>query len=142
MQDWPGNGLDMFIDILKCRSPVFGCIVSYREGRQKERAIESTRVCVCVCVRERERKRVARLHRNNQLHYNARRRIIPCGCRQTGCSLTLQRTSTFQQKKKKRKKKQREKKGKKRKKIRSLAINRSSVECECEAFEAFKCHAI
>ena len=40
MQDWLGNGLDMFIDILKCRSPVFGCIVSYREGRERERERE------------------------------------------------------------------------------------------------------
>lgn len=40
MQDWLGNGLDMFIDILKCRSPVFGCIVSYREGREQEKERE------------------------------------------------------------------------------------------------------
>ena len=66
MQDWLGNGLDMFIDILKCRSPVFGCIVSYREGRKREK--------------EREREREGgggTLHRNNQLHCNARCGIIP-----------------------------------------------------------------
>ena len=39
----PGNGLDMFIDILKCRSPVFGCIVSYWESREGERERERER---------------------------------------------------------------------------------------------------
>ena len=68
MQDWPGNGLDMFIDILKCRSPVFGCIVELSGGlaeREKDREYEG------------ERESCAFTPQQSITLYSARRRIIP-----------------------------------------------------------------